>query len=110
MKEKIFEKGYYAMGFKEAVKLLTESLKNMEFTHYTERNQIWDKNKLYTGDVNVRFVLNKLEGINEKENYFPRSSWDADDGKSHIFINNDWYIKYILLKGIVNIISVHKDE
>ena len=70
-----------------------------------------DKNKLYSvREVSVDFLLNIIENCNEEKNYYSMSSWDADDNKSHIFINDGWYIKYILKDGMVNIISVHKDK
>ena len=96
------------MEFAEARKLLIESLKKMRFSIYWNRPKISDKNKLYSKEVSVDFVLKIIESCNEEENYFSEDSWDADDNKSHIFINDGWYIKYILLKGIVSIISVHK--
>ena len=98
------------MGFKEALKRLTESLENLDFENFLDRPEIWRKNKLYTREVDVKFVLEKIEEVNEDTNYHCEDSWDADDNKSHIFINEDWYIKYILKDGIVNIISVHEDE
>ena len=97
------------MEFEEAIRRLIESLENMDYIVYTERFDIKGKNKLFTGDVDVDFVLDLIENCNERENYFPRDSWDADDFKSHIFKVNDWYIKYIIKNGIVNIISVHED-
>ena len=97
------------MGFKEAKRVLIESPYNMEFTHFTERSLIWEKNILYSGEVNVNFVLNIIKECEEKH-YFPENSWDADDKKSHTFINGGWYIKYIILKGTVSILSVHEDE
>ncbi len=98
------------MGFNEAKRLLIKSLEKMKFAIYWDRPKITEKNKLYSREVNVDFVLNIIENCNEEENYFSEDSWDADDNKSHIFINKGWYIKFILLKGIVNIISVHKDR
>ena len=80
----------------------------MRFSIYWNRPKISDKNKLYSKEVSVDFVLKIIESCNEEENYFSEDSWDADDNKSHIFINDGCDIKYILLKGIVSIISVHK--
>ena len=74
-----------------------------------DRPNIISKNKLYSKEVTVDYVLNLIDK-SEVGNYFPQDSWDADDKKSHIFIIEGWYIKYILLEGIVNILSVHKDE
>ena len=75
-----------------------------------ERTNILDKNKLYAGDVDVNFVIDKIRRCNQDENYHPRYSSDADDNISHTFIIDDWYIKYILKGGVVHIISVHEDD
>ena len=42
--------------------------------------------------------------------YIDKGYSKAADKLYHIFIKDGWYIKFILLDGIVNIISVHKDE
>ena len=97
------------MGFDKVKTRLIDSLIKHEFKFYTERTKILDKNKLYTGEVEVYFVLNLIEEC-EKESYYTKHSWDADDYKSHIFKSDGWYIKFIFKDDIVNIISVHKDE
>ena len=98
------------MGFDEATRIFIESLENFNYRIYTDRPRILDKNKLHSGEVDVDFVIDKIEKCEKKENYFPKDSWDADDHKSHTFIKDGWYIKFILKDGIVNIISVHEDE
>ena len=98
------------MGFDEAKRLLKESLENMNFRIYKERPQIADKNKLHTGDVDVEFVLDKIKKCNGDDHRGKPGFADADDNKSHRFIKNGWYIKYFLKDGIVNIVSVHKEE
>ena len=97
------------MGIDKVRSLLIDSLIKHNFTHFTERNDILIKNLLYSGRVDVSFVLNIIENC-EEQHYSTKYSWDADDGFSHIFINYGWYIKFNLIDGIVNIISVHEDE
>ena len=97
------------MEFDEAKGLLIESLEIRKFGIFLERPLIWIKNKLYTREVNAEFVLNIIKSCKE-ENYYSRFSSDADDNKSHIFINKGWYIKYCLFEGVVNFISIHEDE
>ena len=97
------------MGFKDAKWDLIVSLENLDYDLYTERRDILVKNKLYTREVSVEFVLKIIEECDE-ENYTPKFSPDADDKIAHIFVNNGWYIKYCLFEGVVTFISVHKDE
>ena len=97
------------MEFEEAKNQLIKSLENIDFKIYTDRPDIEDKNKLSSFEVDEEFVLGIIENCNEKDNYFPKYSWDADDYKSHVFIKSGWYVKYILKDGIVYIISVHED-
>ena len=94
----------------EAKRLLEERLKKDEYIIYTERSDIWDKNKLYSRGVNTEFVLNKVKQCKKKKNYHSEYSLEADDNKAHIFIKDRWYIKYCVIDGVVNIISVHKVE
>ena len=67
------------------------------------------KNKLYSGGVNIEFVLDKIEKCKRKH-YHPEFSVDADDNVVHIFIIEKWYIKFFLKDDMVNIVSVHKEE
>ena len=97
------------MGFEKARKLLIRRLKSRNFDYHEERNKIWIKNKLYTKEVSVDFVLNKIIKCT-KENYDCQEFLEADDNKFHIFEIDYWYFKYFLKKGIVTIVSVHKDE
>ena len=97
------------MGFSEAKRVFVASLEKNKYLLYTDRTEILDKNKLYSTEVSVDFVLNKIENC-KKGNYHPRFSSEADDNISHIFIINGWYFKYILKDGIVNIVSIHKEE
>ena len=97
------------MKFAEARRLFIESLINQEFLIFRNRPEIMDKNKLYTRGVDVKFVLDKINEC-KKGNYDTEFSLEADDNKAHIFIKDRWYIKYILKDGMVNIISVHKEE
>ena len=45
-----------------------------------------------------------------EQNYDYQEFLEADDNKFHIFEIAYWYFKYFLKKGIVTIVSVHKDE
>ena len=97
------------MEFTEARRLFIDSLERHEFRLYIERNDLIDKNKLYTREVNVKFVLDKIEEC-KKRNYHPEFSLEADDNKAHIFIKDRWYFKYSVIDGVINIISIHKEE
>ena len=98
------------MGFDEAQRSLIESLKKMNFLHFKERSKIWEKNKLFSGEVSVEFVLDIIENC-DYDNYESKLGFSkADDKKLHLFIKNGWYIKYCLRGGIVHFVSVHKEK
>ena len=97
------------MEYAGAKRLLKERLKRKKFIHKRDRSEIWDKNKLFIGEVDVKFVLGKINKC-KKKNYSTRFSIDADDNKFHIFKVDRWYIKYELISDEVRFVSVHKDE
>ncbi len=97
------------MGFALAKRLLIERLTNHKFFIYRERSDIMDKNKLYTREVDVKFVLDKINQC-KRRNYHTEFSLDADDNTSHVFIKDRWYFKYCVIDGDVNIVSVHKED
>ena len=68
-----------------------------------------EKNMLYTREVDVKFVLDKVEEC-KKRNYHPEFSSEADDNKAHVFIKDRWYIKFFITDDMVNIVSVHKED
>ena len=98
------------MGFKKAKWLLIENLKKMNFYHYPDRNLIWLKNKLFTKEVSVDFVIEIIELCNGDDYREEPGPSDADDKKLHRFKKGGWYIKYCLRGGKIYIVSAHKDE
>ena len=90
-------------------RLIVENLKKRKFRLYTKRFDIVDKNKLYTRGVTVNFVLDKIDQC-KKGNYHTEFYLDADDNIAHVFIKDRWYFKFCLIDGVVNIVSVHKEE
>ena len=97
------------MEYARAKSLVKERLERIDFDHEIDRSDISDKNKLLTGEVDVKFVLGKINKC-KKKNYSYQFSIDADDSKLHIFVVDRWYIKYILIDDEVRFVSVHKDE
>ncbi len=93
----------------EAKRLLLDRLERNKFEHKIDRFDIWDKNKLYTGEIDVKFVLEKINKC-KKKNYDSQFSLEADDNKLHIFIVDSWNIKYELINDEVRIVSIHKVE
>ena len=78
------------MEFDEAIRRLIKSLENMDYFIYANRPDIKEKNKLNSFEVDEEFLLDIIENCNKEEHYFPKSSWDEDDYKSHVFIKDGW--------------------
>ena len=98
------------MGFKEAKRLLIESLENLSYMHYEDRPIIWLKNKLFMKEVDNEFVLHKIN-ICIGDDHEAKLGFElADDNCMHEFKKDGWYIKYFLAKGIVYFVSVHEDD
>ena len=93
------------MGYDKAIEVLIDSLKNMDFENFRARPKIWDKN-LYTREVDAKFVLNVSENVMRTIFTNPGMPMII----SLTFSSMMDGISNILLDGIVNIISVHKDE
>ena len=98
------------MGFKVAKWNFIERLVNMDFDTDTDRKNLEIKNKLYTGDVDTEFVLNKIRKCRGDNYDGTKVCKDADDKKYHIFKIDGWYFKYYLKRGIMYILSVHEEE
>ena len=94
----------------EANELLIERLEKRRFRHYTERSEIFKKNKLYADEISVELVIRIINDCVEEKDYKYQEFTEADDNKFHIFIKYGWYIKFYLRGGVVYIYSVHKDE
>ena len=95
------------MEYAGAKRLVKEKLERMDFDHEMDRSEIRDKNKLLAGEVDAKFVLDKINKC-KKKNYSSQFSIDADDNKLHIFKVERWYIKFSLIDDEVRFISVHK--
>ncbi len=87
-----------------------DGLLNRKFEHYEDRPIIWLKNKLFIREVSVDFVLDKVKRCTGDDHDTELGCELADDNCMHIFKKEGWYIKFFLSKGVVHIVSVHKDD
>ena len=55
------------MEFARAKRLFIERLTNHKFFIFRERPDIMEKNKLHTREVDVKFVINKIEQCKKKK-------------------------------------------
>ena len=54
------------MEYAGAKRLLKERLERMDFDHEMDRSEIRDKNKLLAGEVDAKFVLDKINKYKKK--------------------------------------------
>lgn len=99
------------MGFKEARALLIEALQAGNYDR-EQRSDVWEKNLLYTDEVDAAFVV-RLLGRCAGWEYDTSPHHSREGIWCHVFTprleGERWYIKaYFRSDGVAMFISVHR--